>query len=292
MKLLIARLLLIPLSWLPPAVIHALAFPLGRLAWWLPWRKKQVAARNLERCLGERTPGEREMLVRDNLVEMARLVLESGAVWRWPLKRLQRHIRSVEGWEHIEAAQADKRGLLMVSAHLGNWELAALYLSAHLPAALLYTPPRDPALNAALVTSRSRFGGHMVAAGGPGMRRILKSLRDGETVGLLCDQQPRRGDGVFAPFFSRPALTMTLVGRLARKTGCQVLFGHCLRDARGGWRMIVEPAPPAIADPDPVTAAAALNAMVERGIRRAPEQYLWLYKRFKLQPPGQPDPYA
>lgn len=292
MKLLIARLLLVPLSWLPPAAIHALAVPLGRLAWWLPWRKKRVARRNLALCLPELEPSAREALARDHVVEMARLVLESGAVWRWPLARLERHIRSVEGWEHFEQAREDDRGLLMVSAHLGNWELAALYLSAHRPAALLYTPPRDAALDAALVTSRSRFGARMVAAGGPGLREILTRLRSGGTVGILCDQLPRRGDGVFAPFFGQPALTMTLAGRLARRTGCRVLFGHCLRHAGGGWDLVIEPAPSEIAAADPVIAATALNSMVEAGIRRVPAQYLWLYKRFKRQPPGQPDPYA
>lgn len=293
MKLLLAKGLLRLLSLLPLAVTHFMAIPLGWFAHRLPWRKKAVIRRNLELCFPGLSDAERRALERDNLIEMMRLALESGAVWYWRAERLQQHIRSVEGWDHVTEALAQGRGLLVVGVHLGNWELVSLYGSMRMPIAYLYKPPRDPAVDRALKQNRSRFGGDLIAGGSPAMRTILSRLRAGDAVGLLCDQQPKLGEGVFSPFFDQPALTMTLVGRLARRTGCAVVFGHCLRLERGvGWKVVLHPAGADIAHADPHVAAAELNRMVEKGIRLAPEQYLWLYKRFDLQPAGQPSPYG
>ncbi len=292
MKLTLLKLLLRLLALLPLWLIHGLGWGLGQVVWLWPWRKKAVIATNLELCMSDASTAARSRLARANLVASARLALESGAIWYWPRARLLGCIESARGWHHVERALAAGRGVIFVGAHLGNWELVSLYGSAMMPIVYLYKPPRDPRLNAALTRSRQRFGGELIATGSPSMRRMLRQLRAGGAVGLLCDQQPKQGEGVFAPFFGQPALTMTLVGRLARQTGSPVIFGHCLRlpHARG-WRIVVEVAGPEIASPDPVVAATELNRMVERGVRLAPEQYLWLYKRFDLQPAGRESPY-
>src|SRR5690606_22857156 len=122
-----------------------------------------------------------------------------------------------------------------------------------------------------------------------GVRTLLKLLKDGGMLGILPDQQPKRGDGEFAPFFNIPALTMTLLPRLAERTGATVLCAYVKRlpTHEQGFEVHIEPAPDTVADPDPLIATAALNLALEHCIRSAPEQYQWSYKRFTIRPEGQ-----
>jgi len=127
-----------------------------------------------------------------------------------------------------------------------------------------------------------------VRAEGPGVRTLFKRLREGGVVGILPDQQPKAGDGDFAPFFGIDALTMTLLPRLAARSGAAVLFAWCERIGEGApqFALHVEPADPALSGPDLVQALVAMNAHIERIARRNPAQYQWTYKRFKIRPPG------
>jgi Kdo2-lipid IVA lauroyltransferase/acyltransferase len=116
---------------------------------------------------------------------------------------------------------------------------------------------------------------------------LFKRLNDGGVVGILPDQQPKAGEGEFAPFFGVQALTMTLLPRLAARSGATVLFGYCERiDAGPGFRLRFEAAPSQLADRDPAIGVRALNAAIEAIARREPSQYQWTYKRYTLRPPG------
>ena len=283
----LARLLaLVPLGWL-----HALAVPLGRSLGWLPWSKNAVVSKNLALCFPDKTAAERKRLHRDHLVELARLGLELGALAHWSPERLDRHV-DTEGWAAIERARASGRGILLVSGHLGNWELLNLYLSRHLSMATLYRPAESPGINAFMTRSRERFGGRMVASGSPAMRQLLAQLRAGRTAGIAADIQPKKGEGVFVDFFDTPALTMTLVNRLARRTGCEVILTWAERKRAGkGWVFHFTRAGEAIAGEDPTRALASMHRWLEDAIRQAPAQYLWIYKRFSRRPEGQPPIY-
>ena len=126
-----------------------------------------------------------------------------------------------------------------------------------------------------------------VRAEGAAVRQLFKRLNAGGVVGILPDQQPKAGEGEFAPFFGVPALTMTLLPRLAARSGATVLFGYCERIGAGpGFRLRFEAAPPQLADRDPAVGVRALNAAVEAIARRDPAQYQWTYKRYTLRPPG------
>jgi KDO2-lipid IV(A) lauroyltransferase len=123
------------------------------------------------------------------------------------------------------------------------------------------------------------------------VRQLFKILKDGGVVGILPDQQPKQGDGEFAPFFDVPALTMTLLGRLANRTGAAVMFAYCERidggrEGRPAFALHIDAAPEAVADADPVLAVTALNSALERIARRDPSQYQWTYKRYTLRPSG------
>ena len=274
---------------MPLAVLHRIAVPLGWLLGRWPWSKHAVVRRNLEACLPGLSKLQRDDLARAQRVELMRLVSEAGALVSWSGKRLERHLPVVEGWSHVEAALACGRGVLLVSGHLGNWEILNLELSRRTDMVTLYLAPEDPGLDRFITAARSRFGGRMVASGGASMRELLRQLRRGRAVGIAADIQPKSGDGVFVPLFGVPALTMTLVNRLARKTGCTVIFCRGIRLPRGqGWSLHFERAPDRIADPDPERALVCMNDWLARSILQAPGQYLWIYKRFSRRPDGEP----
>lgn len=271
------------------------------IAWaWrrLDARESRVARRNLELAYPELMPHERAALHADVLRGTARQALETLRIWtRRPARNLAM-IREHDGVELFDAALASGRGLIVAAPHHGNWELLNQWLAERTDLCVLYKPP-DSGVGEAFLREVRACGGDRVTqvrAEGPAMRKLFERLRGGGTVGILPDQQPKAGDGVFAPFFGIPALTMTLLSRLASRTGATVLFAWCERIGDGAepaYALHFEAAPAGIADADPEVAAAALNAKVEHIARRAPAQYQWTYKRYTLRPSGlgQDNPY-
>ncbi len=293
------------------SLLYALAAAVGRLPWpllrragdglaWL-WgtldaRESVVARRNLELAYPELLPSQRADLQRSILRSSARQLLETLRLWTRPHAENLALIRQVDGAAHIDAALAAGRGLIIAAPHYGNWELLNQWLAARTPLAVLYRPPESAVGEAFLRRVRRDDDGRVtqVRAEGPGIRQLFKLLKAGGVVGILPDQQPKAGDGGFAPFFGLPALTMTLVGRLAERSGATVLLAYCERIGPApSFALHVEPAPDGIDDPDPAVALAALNAGVERIARRDPAQYQWTYKRYKARPSGraQDNPY-
>lgn len=286
MKLKLASALIWLIGFLPLRWLHAMAGPLGWLLYWLPWNKHRVIAINLAMCFPENSQAQRRKLHRQHLIELLRLALEAGAIWHWTEDKIERHVQT-EGWNDVLQARDSGQGLMLVSAHLGNWELLNLYLSMHLPVATLYRAPDTPALDTFITQPRERFGGRMIAGGSPSLRHLLAQLKTGKATALAADIQPKRGDGVYVPLFGHPALTMTLVNKLAGRTGCAVFLCWAERRPRGaGWILHFEAAEASISGPDAAEALAPMNQWLERAIRSAPTQYLWLYKRFSRQPDG------
>jgi KDO2-lipid IV(A) lauroyltransferase len=197
-------------------------------------------------------------------------------------------IREVRGAELFDHALAAQRGLIIAAPHLGCWELLNFWLCARTPIAIAYRPPRHATIEPLLIRARGALAAEQVRADGPaGVRKLYRRLAAGGVVGILPDQQPRQGEGEFAPFFGTPALTMVLLSRLAQRTGATVLFAFAERLAQGrGYRLHLLPAPAGIADADLATAVAALNRGVEACGRLAPAQYQWHYKRYSIRPPG------
>ncbi|MCW4456440.1 lauroyl acyltransferase [Flavobacterium sp. MXW15] len=269
------------------------------LAWlWirLDARESRVTRRNLELALPELAPGERTELHRQVMRTTARQALETLRLWtRPPADNLARSLRERHGQALYDAALAAGKGVIVVAPHYGNWELLNQWLASRGPIAIVYAPPASAVGDAFLQQVRGGDNIRQVRAEGPAVRQLFKVLKDGGAVGILPDQQPKAGDGVFAPFFGVQALTMTLVNRLAERTGAAVLYAWCERTGPDlQFALHVEPAPASIADPDPLTAATTLNAGIERIARRAPAQYQWTYKRYTLRPPGsgEANPYA
>ena len=275
------------LSWLPLPLNHAVGALIGRLLLLLPTRMARVAALNIQRCLPELSDAERAALLRRAMVESGKTFSEMGPMWHWRGERLLGLIRSVENIEAVDAAMAEGRGVVMMTPHHSSWEIAGLYCASRWPMTTLYRPPRMVALEPLIRERRTRTGTRLARTDAAGVRALMQGLKRGEMLGILPDQEPGEGNGVFAPFFAIPAYTMVLVGRLARKSGAPVFLARTERLPRGGgYRIRFVRCSDAIASERLEEGAGALNAEVEGVVRWLPEQYQWGYRRFKSRPEG------
>jgi len=279
------------LAALPLPVNHAVGATLGWLAWVARTRMARVARVNVNLCFPENACGWRRKVARRSLMEMGKALTEAPWLWRAGPERLRR----LAGYPALcdpGGARPEGQALFLVAPHLGSWEFAGLHAASYGPMTSLYSPVRILEIDRWIRTARASTGASLAPATRQGLRQLQAARDRGEMIGLLPDQSPRRATGVFAPFFGQPALTMTLLPRLLRGRNDRVVFAFAERLPYGrGFRYHELEAGPEIADPDPVTAAAEINRLVEALVRQCPEQYNWAYKRFRPPPPGTPDPY-
>jgi KDO2-lipid IV(A) lauroyltransferase len=266
---------------------------LGAAAFALPGRTRRVTRINLRMCFPELGASERDAIGRRSAASSARFALEIGGIWCRSRERVLGLIREVHGLEHVEAAFARGMGLIAITPHLGSWELAGLWASTCWPTTSLYKPPRAGDLEPYYRARRERFGARLAPASPSGVASLLRALSRNELVAILPDQDPGRGSGILVPFFGVPANTSVLIPRLIQRTGAAAVLAACVRLPRGrGFAMHIEPASERLAEPDVESATRALNADLERLVRRFRDQYLWAYKRFRVRPPGVPSRYA
>ncbi|WP_018953639.1 lysophospholipid acyltransferase family protein [Thioalkalivibrio sulfidiphilus] len=279
---LLLRALLGLLARLPLPVNHALGAGLGWLAWLLPNDLKRISLDNLARCYPDESETWRRRVARRSLMETGKALTEAPWLWRAGPRRIAALLDGIEGWEHVERALAEGRGVFLVSPHLGSWEFAGLHAASLGPMTSLYRPPRQKALDGLLRRSRQATGARLVPTTPGGIKALRQAVERGELIGMLPDQTPKGSSGVFAPFFGHPAYTMILLARLAAPARVPVIFAYAERLPRGrGYRYHCIPAPEGLYAEDPVEAATAINQAVETLVRQCPEQYAWSYKRFK-----------
>jgi len=286
----VARMLVRLSGRLPLLALQRLGQGVGWLAAWWPNRQRRNALINIGLCLPELTPSQQVALRDRNLAEFGKTYLEIGYLWLRPVDTVLGLVREVRGHEHL--VRRDGRGLIVLSPHIGAWELAGLYLAAQGPTAIFYKPQKY--LDDLIREARRRTGAAMAPITARGIRTLVQALEEGHYVGILPDQEPKADKGaVFAPLFGIPAFTMLLVNRLARKARVPVvfLFAERLPEAQG-FRLHCIPAPEGIDSDDDLTAATALNLGIEQCVRVCPDQYLWPYKRFRRRPPGTPKLYT
>ena len=261
---------------LPLPLVHALGAVLG----WMVYLGSPRYRRDFKANLA--TAGLSGFRLRCAAVaEAGKSAVEVPAVWLRPLGRVAGLVVEVYGWEHVDAGARGGKGIIIVTPHIGCWEMVGQYVASRMPITVMYRTPKIRGLEALMQIGRSR-GPAMksIPADLRGVRAMLKALKRGEAVGLLPDQVPGIGEGEWVEFFGRPAYTMTLVGRIAEQTGAAVLLCCAERLPRGrGYRFSAEPM---LAPRPPESAVRALNRSLERLIRRHPDQYLWGYNRYKV----------
>ncbi|TXD55061.1 lysophospholipid acyltransferase family protein [Ralstonia sp. TCR112] len=273
-------------SRLPLSVLQALGGWLGALAAQVPGRYHDRLIANFRHAYPDVTPA----MLKEAGRSAGRMVFEMPYFWvRKNGAQVAPHLFDVCRTV-IERALADGRGLIFLTPHLGCFEvLPQAYASEH-PVTSLFKPPRKESLRAWIEHMRTGPNMHMAPADPRGVRMLVRALKRGEAIGILPDQTPTGGEGVWAPFFGKPAYTMTLVHRLHRLTGAPVVALFAERLPRGtGYRLHVEE----IGDlpEDATQAATRINAAIERLIAVAPTQYLWGYNRYK-HPKGAEAPPA
>lgn len=284
----IVQLVYTVLSWLPLPLVHRLGEMLAYVLRLIRNDLRTTAQTNIRRCFPEWSQTKQEHLVQRCLQETSKAALETGAMWLWPMSRILPLVRDVSGKDVLEREMAKGQGVILAIPHLGAWEMVGLYCSNRWPMTSLYRPPRQSALNDVMREGRERAGAKLVPTVAGGVRALFKALNRGELIAILPDQDPDRASGVFAPFFGIQANTMTLLSRLAGKSGATVLMAYAIRLPNGeGYHLHFEETESALADADAEMAAFYLNQAVERCALRYPAQYQWGYKRFKTRPEGE-----
>ncbi|MGB9128710.1 MAG: lysophospholipid acyltransferase family protein [Thiobacillus sp.] len=269
------------LARLPLPVLHGLGIVLGWLIYWAPGRHSDRLRSNLFDS-GLCTPGaDCQRLLRRTIGESGKAVIELLSVWLCPYDKVLKWVRGTSGWEHIDAARVAGKGVIIIAPHIGCFEMINLYYAARHPFTAMYKPPRQAFLDQLMLTGRQRGQATLVPTDLSGVRALLAALKRHEAIGILPDQVATGGDGVWAPFFGRPAYTPTLVASLQRKTGAAAFFVAAERLSWGrGYHLHVTPLDEALPE-DKALAAARINQGVEDVVRRMPAQYLWSYNRHK-----------
>jgi len=273
---------LFPWGW-----ISAEGAALGQLAWWLGIRRGVTLA-NLRLALGdERSERERRRIGAACYRQFGRSYLEYFALPAFRRRRLLARI-DYEGLDELAAARAAGKGVLFLAAHFGNWELLALATQARgVPVHLLVGDLANPAVDAAMNDLRRSLG-FSVEHRGMGLRGVMKALRAGGGIGVQGDQEAR-WHGILVPFFGRESLTHPGTAFLSLKTGAPIVPSYLLREGRR-FRVVYEAPlwPAGEADADAVARlTAAHTARWEAIIRRHPEHWFWLHRRWKRAPRGE-----
>ena len=268
----------------PLWVLHAI----GALLGWITYAASPSYRRRFQE--NARQAGIAPAAARPAIAAAGRMVAETPRLWLRPVGAPLGNRLLWHGRELIDAAMQARRGIVFLTPHMGSFEVTAQavaqeYAATYGPITVLYRPARQEALRKVMDESRGRPGLATAPATLAGVRQMIRALRRGEGVGLLPDQVPPEGMGVWAPFFGKPAYTMTLAARLVQQTGATplLIWGERLPHGAGFGIHIS-----ALDDPLPLGDAAAqaesaaiINRAMERLIRQCPQQYLWGYNRYK-----------
>jgi Kdo2-lipid IVA lauroyltransferase/acyltransferase len=276
---------------LPLGAQALLGRTLGRVLHTFAGGRRRVALKNVQLCLPELSPAEQHALVKQHFQWLARSIVERGLLWHASAARLKRLIR-VEGDVQL-AERSDKPVMWLVPHFLGvDVAGAATQLFQRHPAFDVYSPQSNAVFDQALLRGRSRFGNAAFFKRQDGARPIVRAIRAGKAFFNPSDMDFGLRDAAFVPFFGTPAATLLAPSRLARSLDMivQPVVAQMLPGGQGYVVRFLEPWPDWPSD-DPLADAARMNRFIEDQVRRCPAQYLWVHKRFKTRPPGEPTLY-
>lgn len=279
------------ISWLPYRMQLWLGSLVGLLMYRLAKRRVNIARTNLSVCFPNMPEAEKEQLVRENFKASGIAIFESGMGWWWPSWRIKRKAH-YQGMEHLDAAVAKGKGVLLVACHMVCLEMSGRILGQHRPNVAFYRPHNNALMEYFQYHGRARDNRYLI--GKKDVKGLISALRHNESCIYLPDQDYGRRRSVFVPFFAEPeACTTTGTSLFSKQTGCTLLMVNQRRLPNGkGYEVKLEPISEHYPSDDESADATILNQIFERCIEQAPEQYMWLHRRFKTRPdPKQPSYY-
>lgn len=269
---------------LPLLVLHALARGLGAVAYYFLGKVRRRIEENLQQSAIITDKKNFRRTTKDILCESLKGGFELAIAWTRSTEYIVGLFRRVEGWEYVQAAIENQQGLLLITPHLGSYDLAGRMLSEQLPFPLtaMYRPPKKAWLEPIMNAGRARAKGKTAPANAQGVRQVVKALRQKEAVIILPDQVPQAGEGVLGTFFNKKAYSMTLAARLANiKNVCPLFFVGERLSCGKGFILHIVPFEGCL-NGDKVHDVQLINHNVEALIRRFPTQYLFSYNRYKI----------
>ncbi|MFU0882847.1 Kdo(2)-lipid IV(A) acyltransferase [Kluyvera cryocrescens] len=275
---------------LPYPVLYRLGHAMGRLAMRLMKRRAKIAYRNLELCFPEMSEAERQQLAVKNFESVGMGVIETGIAWFWPTARINRWM-DASGLEHIRAVQDSGRGVLLIGIHFLTLEMGARMFGIHNPGIGVYRPNDNPVIDLLQTWGRMRSNKDMIDR--KDLKGMVRALKNGEIIWYAPDHDYGPRASVFAPLFAvKDAATTSGTWMLAKMSkACVVPFVPRRKPDGKGYELII--LPPECTPPldDAETTATWMNKVIEQCIMMAPEQYMWLHRRFKTRPEGMPSLY-
>ena len=253
-------------------------------------RRAEIADRNLQLCFPDMPEEKRKAMVVANFESVGMGLFETGMAWFWPDWRIKRWFRT-DGFEHIYEIQKERKGIIVVGIHFLTLELGARIIGISTPGIGVYRPNDNPVMDWIQTIGRLRSNKSMLDR--KDVKGMIRALRDGEILWYAPDHDYGPHKSVFAPFFAvEKAATITGTSILV-KAGRAVLIPFTPRRLPGGkgYELLIQPAAEGFPEDDDVAAATFMNHIVETEILRAPEQYMWLHRRFKTRPEGEPSLY-
>lgn len=254
----------------------------GLLAWKLAKSRRHITEVNIRLCFPELNEQQQTALVRNAFIANGIGLMELGIAWfRNPAKLTG--MTRIHGIEHFEKALEAGKGVLLLGGHYSTLDLGGSLVTEYIEADVMQRDHNNPLMNAVMTRARGRRYGTVLGA--RDLRGLFRSLKKNRAVWYATDQDYGRKDIVFAPFFGIPTGTITATSRIAERSGCKVVpFSHFRRDDKPGYDIYFHPALENFPSGDDLDDATRINAVIEQEIRKAPDQYLWMHRRFKTRP--------
>jgi KDO2-lipid IV(A) lauroyltransferase len=286
------RLIAFTLRWLPRPAARACGAAIAILAYWAVSRLRSVGRQNLEMAFPEKSPEERERILKSEYLSLGRLLAEVPKFPTYTKENVER-IAIYDGLENYTEAAARGKGVLLMTAHMGGWEIGSFVHSLHGCWINIIVRNLDNPLLDRWVRQMREMHGNKTHDKDEFARGLLAAMKRGETVGALMDTNMTPPQGVFVNFFGIPACTAAGLARVARHSGAAVVPAFTIWDEKlDKYRIRFEPAIPLVitddAEADTVNNTQNYTAAIETAIRRNPGQWLWVHRRWKTRPPGEP----
>ncbi|AIR01189.1 kdo(2)-lipid IV(A) palmitoleoyltransferase [Pluralibacter gergoviae] len=275
---------------LPYPLLHIIGSSLGRAARPFLKRREKIAARNIALCFPEMNAADKETLLEQNFVSLGMGLIETGMAWFWSDARVKKWF-DVEGYANLTNALAENRGVMVVGVHFMSLELGGRAMGLCRPMMATYRRHNSPLME--WVQTRGRLRSNKAMIDRRNLRGLVQALKAGEAVWFAPDQDYGPKGSTFAPFFSVPQAATTNGTRvLSRLSGAGLLTITMVRKAnRRGYSLHISESITDYPKDDELAAASYMNRVIEKEILRAPEQYLWVHRRFKTRPLGEASLY-